>query len=257
MAIYQFNVNELNHSKLEFIAEGMSPVWSPNDLSIAYLAGPLKTKDGLKSGKPSLINLKKRNGQAPTILSEEYQTLAPQWFEESNRLLIGQNTIVAPDGTPLNTFDLPFDNNCAAASLSPFGNKLAVLEPKGLTIYDLSRGSLDKNKPLTRLVVNPPGKIGTRCGAYRLNWTPSGRSIYFYVNGGNADLTCVVSASGAGSDCLNGVYAPSFTTDGSYLVDYNPNARGQVYAIAYGSKSANSKVLAFSRVAPVWQPHKS
>ncbi len=256
-AIYLFDITNRNDGKLNFAAEGFGPVWSPDDLSMAYLAGPVRSKNGLKQGKPALINLKKRFVQSPVTLEDEYQSLRPQWFEEGTRLLIGQNQIVAPDGTLLNTLELPYENTCVATGLSPFGNKLAVLEPNGPVIYDLNKGTIDKNKPLARPTVTIPGKAGAKCGGERLHWTPSGRSVYFYVNGGGNDTTCVVSISGGGASCLTGVYQPSFTVDGGHLVDFNPNQRGQLYAMPFGNKPDNIRILASSRVPPVWQPRWS
>ncbi|MEI6043230.1 MAG: hypothetical protein WCS37_02445, partial [Chloroflexota bacterium] len=249
--IYIFNVAERNVSKLNFVAEGFAPVWSPNDLSMAFLAEPLKTKDGLKMGKPSVVNLKKRFVQPPITLNDEYQALAPQWFEDGTRLLVGSNLLVATDGTLLTTLTLPYENSCVAPSLSPFGNKLAVMEQNGPVIYDLNKGSLDKSKPLA---VNLPGKVGYQCGAYRLRWTPSGRSIYFYANKGGVDTTCVVSAGNSGASCLAGIYEPGFTIDGGHLVDFDPDARGQFYALAFGNKPPNPHILGFSKVPPVWEP---
>jgi hypothetical protein len=258
-AIYVYNISNRNDPRLNFVAQGIEPVWSPNDLSMAFLAGPLKTGNGLKLGKPSVINLKKRETQPPTTLDDEYQALPPQWFEEGTRLLIGQNNVVAPDGTPLQTFNLPYENGCAASSLSPFGNKLAILDnnSNSLVIYDLNKGTLDKNKPLARYNVTIPGKVGYKCGSYRLRWTPSGRSVYFYVNTGNADNTIVVSATGAGQTTLSGVYEPSFTVDGGHLVDFNPNQRGQVYAMPRDARPTLLNIIAHSKVPPVWQPRWS
>lgn len=257
-AIYIFDTSNRNsNAKLNFVAEGVAPVWSPNDLSMAFLAEPIRQRGGLQLGRPSVVNLKKRETQPPVTLSDEYQALPPQWFEESNRLLIGQNSVVAPDGTPLGSFTLPYENTCAASSLSPYGNKLAILDGTGIVVYDLNKGVLEKNKPLTRVPVDIPGKVGYKCGAYRLRWTPSGRSVYFYVNNGSNDITCVVSVSGAGSSCLSNVYEPSFTVDGGNLVDFNPNQRGQVYALPFGSRPPNPHIIGFSKVPPVWQPRWS
>ncbi len=256
-AIYLYRSDDRNLTKPNFVAEGFAPIWSPDDRFIAYLAGPTRAKNGLKAGKPSVINLKKRETQPPVALAQEYQTIAPQWFEDGNRLLVGQNEIIAPEGTPLQTLDLPYENTCIAPSLSPFGNKLAILDMRGsVLVFDLNKSSFDKNKPMTRIPVTPPGKIGINCGATRLNWTPSGRSVFFYANDGN-DVSCVVSVSGAGASCLSGVYAPSFTVSGGHLVDFNPNARGQFYAFAFGSKPTTPRPLAASRVPPAWQPHWS
>ncbi len=252
-AIYILDLTQRNETQLNFVAEGFSPAWSPDDHSIAYLSGPLKAKGNLLAGKPSAVDLKKRQAQPPVTLFDEYQTLGPQWFQEGTRLLVGENKIISIDGSLLLAFDLPNQNNCVAASLSPFGNKLAVMETGGIVLYDLTRSNFDKNKPLSHLKADLSGKAGLTCGADRLNWSPNARYLYLYLNNGS-DANLLINTAGIGTITLAGVYEPSFTVDGGTLVDFNPNIKGQIYAVPFGNRPVNPHFIAQSKIPPVWQP---
>jgi anti-sigma factor RsiW len=255
-----FLLDIANPLRVEELAEGFAPNWSPDNLSIAFLAGPATVKNGALSGKPAIFSLRKRTVTNINTLAD---TFAPQWFADSTRLFIGQDRIYDSDSGTINTFKLPFINTCLAASLSPAGDKLANLELQAdgsyqTVIYDLSKGQLDPKRPLAKASADFQGKIGLNCGSQRLNWTPDSRNIYYYVNNGANGATCLVQANGGGSRCLTNVYDPSFNSDGSALVDISPTSGGdgQVYTASadVSARPPRPRLIAESVVAPVWQP---
>lgn len=249
-----------NPLRVEALAEGFAPSWSPDNLSIAFLASPVTLKDGVRAGRPAIYSLLKRTVSYVNTLAD---SLTPQWFEDNSRLLIGQDRIYNLDSGLIGTFKLPFTNICLGASLSPAGDKLANLELQTdgnyqTVIYDLSKGQLDPRKPLARSSAPFQGKVGIKCGSQRIRWTPDSRTAYYYVNNGPAAATCLVQANGSGARCLNNVYDPSFNSDASALVDVSLTAGGdgQVYTTASNvtARPIKPKLIAESIVSPVWQP---
>lgn len=249
-----------NPLRVEELAGGFAPSWSPDNLSIAFLASPVTVQEGVRSGRPAIYSLRKRT---VTYLNTLTDSLPPQWFEDGNRLLVGQDQVYDTDSGQIGTFKLPFTNTCLAASLSPAGDKLANLElqPDGTyqtVIYDLSKGQLDPKKPLARTSAPFQGRIGLNCGAQRIKWTPDSRAAYYYVNSGATAATCLVQANGSGARCLTSVYDPSFNSDGTALVDVSPTTGGdgQVYTTASNvtARPLKPRLIAESIVSPVWQP---
>ena len=257
-SIYLLDI--FNPLRVEELAEGFAPSFSPDNQSIAFLAGPLTVKNGVLYGHPAIYSLRKRTVTTINTLADSF---APQWFADSSRLLIGQDRVYDSDSATIGTFKLPFTNTCLAASLSPSGDKLANLELQAdgsyqTVIYDLSKGQLDPKKPLAKASADFQGKIGINCGAQRLEWTPDSRNVYYYVNNGAAAATCLVQANGGGSRCLTNVYDPSFNSDGSALVDYSltSGGDGQVYTANsnISARPSRPRLIAESIVSPVWQP---
>jgi hypothetical protein len=255
-----FLLDIANPLRVEELAEGFAPNWSPDNLSIAFLAGPATVKNGVLSGKPAIYSLRKRTVTNINTLAD---TFAPQWFADSTRLLIGQDRIYDSDSGAISTFKLPFTNTCLAASLSPVGDKLANLELQAdgsyqTVIYDLGKGQLDSKRPLAKASADFQGRIGLNCGSQRLSWTPDSRNIYYYVNNGANEATCLVQANGGGSRCLTNVYDPSFNSDGSALVDISltSGGDGQVYTTSADvlARPPQPRLIAESVVSPVWQP---
>jgi hypothetical protein len=249
-----------NPLRVEALAEGFAPSWSPDNLSIAFLASPLTVKDGVLYGRPAIFSLKKRTVSYINTLPD---SLVPQWFEDGSRLLIGQDRIYDLDSGLIGTFKLPFSNTCLAASLSPAGDKLANLELQAggtyqTVIYDLSKGQLDPKKPLARTTAPVQGKIGLNCGARRAGWTPDSRFVYYYVNSGSTPATCLIPAAGESARCLTNVYDPSFNRDSSALVDISltTGGGGQVYTApsSITARPAQPRLIAESLISPVWQP---
>ena len=249
-----------NPLRVEELAQGFAPRFSPDNLSIAFLAAPVTVKNGVLYGQPAIYSLKKRT---VTTVNTPADSFTPQWFADSTRLLIGQDRIYDSDSATITTFKLPFTNTCLAASLSPAGDKLANLELQAdgsyqTVIYDLSKGQLDPKKPLAKASAALQGKIGINCGSQRLNWTPDSRNVYYYVNNSNTPVTCLVQANGGGSRCLTNVYDPSFNSDGSALVDVSlaSGGGGQVYTANanISARPPRPRLIAESIVSPVWQP---
>lgn len=249
-----------NPLRVEALAEGFAPAWSPDNLSIAFLASPITVKDGVRYGRPAIFSLKKRTVSFINTLTD---SLAPQWFDDGSRLLIGQDRIYDLNTGLTGTFKLPFNNTCLAAALSPSGDKLANLELQAngdyqTVIYDLSKGQLEAKKPLARATAPIQGKIGINCGSQRVRWTPDSRYIYYYVNNGGAPATCLVQADGGSSRCLTNVYDPSFNSDSTALVDISLTAGGdgQVYAAPSNitARPTRPRLIAESILSPVWQP---
>ncbi len=249
-----------NSHKIEFLAEGFAPVWSPDNRYLTYLASPLSLKGNAKQGRPALFDLKKRSS---LVISTQGETFAPQWFDDSARILIGQDRLYDIAGGQTQAFKLAFTNECVGDSLSPSGNKLAVLEQGAsgkfeTVIYDLSKGRLDPKAPLLRVAAPVQGAIGQVCGSQRLRWTPDSKFVYYYTSNNPSYSTCLVQASNGTARCLSNVYDPSFTSDGSSLVDYSPSSGvgGLVYSMltAQGGRPPNPRLIAETRIPPVWQP---
>lgn len=249
-----------NPLRVEELAVGFAPTFSPDNQAIAFLAGPATVKAGVLYGKPAIYSLTKRTITTVNTLADSFR---PQWFADSTRLLIGQDRIYDSDSAVISTFKLPFTNTCLAAALSPTGDRLANLELQAdgsyqTVVYDLSKGTLDPKKPLAKASGAFQGKIGLNCGTQRLNWTPNSRNVYYYVNGGSTAATCLVQANGGGSRCLTNVYEPSFNSDGSALVDSSPTSggAGQVYTAdaTVSARPPRPHLIAESVVPPVWQP---
>ena len=191
---------------------------------------------------------------------------APQWFPDNQRLLVGQEDIYRISGsdvTLVQHLQLPYQNICVGNSLSPDGTRLVALEPdkNGGTapiVYNLSGGDVVR-KALPGLTGLGDGlKAGRSCGDNRLNWTPTGRSIYFYAqNGGSNYYNVLVAVATGEANYLAGVYAPSFSADGAYLTDFEPATR-QAYAISSSLAGRPTNPSAIAQgvvVGPVWQPY--
>ncbi len=243
--------------QIEQLAAGFAPVWSPDSRSIAYLAAPVSINNGIKQGRPAILNLKKR---LVTIVGLQNESVAPQWFEGGDRLLLGQDRVYDLESGQTTGFKLPFTNECLVASLSPVGNKLAVLEeqPGGkfdTVIYGLTKGRIEFKTVLQRVTAPIQGRIGLKCGAQRVHWTADSRTVYYYTSGEGSFSTCLIGSVSGTARCLNNVYEPSFNYDASYLVDYSPNA-GLVYTspATITARSASPNRIAEARFAPVWQP---
>jgi hypothetical protein len=257
--IYQFRIDDppkqqpaLNN----LIAEGANPVWSPTSYYMTYLAGPVREESGLLYGQPAVIDLKKRTN---IILSKEYSGLTPQWFEDEKRLLVGQTRVMSREGQNFGELNI-FENTCAAASLSPKGNKLAVLELAAgggfrPMVYDLNQNSYGRLKPLMTGKSLLPGNLGRGfdCGAYRIQWNQDSVGFYFYMTEGGQPRTCWVSSASGYSQCLKNVVTPAFSYDASYFVDFNPTT-GQIYSSIFGDKPQNPRTIGLTRYGAVWQP---
>jgi|GEM_PF-2027851 len=255
--IYQYRVDGLPGTKpvFSYIAEGINPVWSPTSFRMTYLAGPIQASGSILTGQPAVINLKKRD---IVILSREYSGLTPQWFDDEKRLFVNQSKIMTLEGNELSTLNI-FENTCAAAAISPKGNKLAVLEESGGTfhplVYDLNNNQVVRNKPLVRLSASFTGLVGhgNDCGAYQIKWTEDNSGFYFYLTQGNIPNTCWINPVRDFSQCMRNVINPVFDYYGDFYVDYNATTGG-VYAAKYGDKPPNPFVMAYTRFQPVWQP---
>jgi anti-sigma factor RsiW len=253
-------IDSQNLHSIQYVTEGIAPVWSPDSRSLTYLAAPISFNGKVKQGRPSLYNLSKR--QAVTI-STQPDSLTPQWFDDGKRLLVGQDQVYSLDAGQTTPFKLPFLNECVGNSLSPSGNKLAVLEQGAsgkfeTVIYDLSKGRIDPKTPLLRVAAPVQGAIGKICGSQRLSWTPDSKYVYYYTSNNPSFSTCMVRATDGTATCLSNVYEPSFTSDGSNLVDYSPSSTigGLVYSMptALGGRPPNLRTIAETRIPPVWQP---
>ncbi len=249
-----------NPLRVEELAEGFAPRFSPDNLSISFLADPVTVKNSALYGKPAIYSLKKRT---VTAINTAADSFAPQWFADSSRLLIGQDRVYDTGSATISAFKLPFTNTCLAVSLSPAGDKLANLEQQAdgsyqTVIYDLSKGQPGPKKPLAKVSANFQGKIGINCGSQRLNWTPDSRNVYYYVNNGTTGATCLVPTNGGAARCLTNVYDPSFNSDGSALVDVSltSSGDGQVYTSDsnISARPPRPRLIAESMVSPVWQP---
>ena len=255
-SIFMLDTENLHH--LEYLIDGLSPVWSPDSRALAYLAPPTSRQNGVQSGLPALFNLKKR---AITILSKTPENFSPQWFDDSSRLLLGQNRIYDLSSGLTTTFKV-FENEWIGDSLSPVGNRLAVLEFSAdgrfeTVIYDLNRPQIEGVKlPIAARAVAPvQGKIGLVRGATRLQWTPDSRNVYYYTTAPDGSFsTCLVSTA-SGSRCLTSVYQPSFSIDSANFTDFSP-ASGLIYVgiTVNGSRPAQPHPLGEAVFAPVWQP---
>ncbi|HEX2916642.1 MAG TPA: hypothetical protein VH186_38130 [Chloroflexia bacterium] len=246
-----------NPLKVDYLVDGMSPSWSPDSRTLAYLSAPIYVKAGVKQGQAALFSLKTRTS---TPISNQTDSFSPQWFDDSTRLLLGQNRIFDLTTGQTTTFKLPFTNECLGASLSPSGNKLATLElgPEGLyatVIYDLSKGKLNPKNPLARATSPVQGRFGLICGTQRLHWSPDSRYVYYYVSNNPTFSTCLTLVSNASARCLFNIYDPSFTSDSSSLVDISP-AGGLVYTTlsSYNGRPEKVHWIAEARFAPQWQP---
>jgi anti-sigma factor RsiW len=235
----------------EFVTEGFAPVWSPNDRFLAYLAQPRANS----SGKPTIVEV---STNAIKGLSEDYSNLAPQWFDDNFRVLVGQSKIYDTSGKLISQFDV-FENSCAAASLSPGGNLLAVLEANGDTftplIYDLDTPVV-RNKPtqsLDKITIRGNVGQGNRCGSYRIRWLSNSQSFYFYHREAGRFETCLVGIKDSTLRCLANLYEPSFNSANTALVDIDP-ATGNMFAIPFGNRPANYTNIAVARDLPQWQP---
>ncbi len=249
-----------NPRKLELLTAGAAPVWSPDSRFLAYLAAPINIRAGVKQGRPALFDLKKRTS---SIIYQQPEAFASQWFDDSNRILVGQDRIYQIDNGQLSSFKLPFTNDCVGNSLSPNGNRLAMLEQEAggkfeTVIYDLSKGTLDPKNPLLRVAAPVQGAVGKLCGSQRLYWTHDGRNIYYYTSNNPGYSTCLIQATTGVARCLANVYDPSFNFEGNSLVDYNPSsgAGGLVYTMpsSLNGRPANPRLIAETRIPPVWQP---
>jgi Tol biopolymer transport system component len=246
------NIYLLEAGKLpELVAEGFAPVWSPNDKLLAYLSS--MRANG--SGKPTVVTL---STNTVKVLVDDYSNLAPQWFDDGFRLLIGQDKIVDTSGKLVSEFDV-FENSCAAASLSPNGNLLAVLEADGNTfrplIYDLDLPVV-RAKPLKRFdKITVRGSVGqgNRCGAYRVRWSQDSSFFFFYHREGGSFDTCLVGVKDSSYRCLANLYEPSFNSANTALVDLDP-ATGNVYAIPFGNRPSKFTIITQARDLPQWQP---
>jgi hypothetical protein len=246
------NIYLLELGKLpELVAEGIAPVWSPNDKALLYLSAP--RADG--SGKPTVVTL---STNTIKVLSDEYTKLAPQWFDDGFRVLINQNKIVDTSGKLISNFDV-FENSCAAAGLSLEGNLLAVLEAKDGNfvplIYDLD-APVVRNNPTQRFdKISISGAVGQggRCGAYRIRWTENSRYFFFYHRTGNNFEVCLVGVRDSSYRCLANLYEPSFNSQNSSLTDIDA-ASGNVFAIPFGNRPSRVSPIAQARDLPQWQP---
>jgi hypothetical protein len=255
--IYQYRVDGLPGTKpvFSYIAEGINPVWSPTSFRMTYLAGPIQPSGSILTGQPAVINLKKRE---TVILSREYSGLTPQWFDDEKRLFVNQSKIMTIEGSEISTLNI-FENTCAAASISPKGNKLAVLEEIGGTfhplVYDVNNNQVVRNKPLVRLTASFTGLVGhgNDCGTYQIKWTDDNSGFYFYLTKENVPNTCWINPDRDFSQCMRNVVNPVFNYYGDFYVDYNATTGG-VYAAKYGDKPPNPFVMAYTRYQPVWQP---
>ncbi|MDB5081066.1 MAG: hypothetical protein JWP00_2990 [Chloroflexi bacterium] len=246
--------------RVEAVAEGFAPSWSPDNLSIAFLANPITIKDGIRYGRPAIFSLRKRT---VSYISTSTDNLAPQWFEDGSRLLIGQDRVYNVESGLVSTFKLPFTNTCLAAALSASGDKLANLELQAngdyqTVIYDFSKGQVDPKKPLARATAPVQGKVGINCGSQRVHWTPDSRFVYYYVNNGTNPSTCLIAANGNSTRCLSNVYEPSFNSNSTALVDFSLSSSGdgQVYAApsTITARPVKPRLIAESVIPPVWQP---
>jgi anti-sigma factor RsiW len=250
-----------NPRRIEYITDGIEPLWSPDSRFLTYLAPPVSVSGGVSRGRPAFYNLKKRT---TVLISSQSDTFAPQWFDDSNRILVGQNSVYNLTSNSITQFKLPFTNDCVGDSLSPSGNKLAVLEQGTngdfeTVIYDLNKGQIsDPKKPLLRIVPPFQGAIGKVCASERLEWTPDSKYVYYYSSNNPTYSTCLVQATNGNARCLTGVYEPSFTSDGSNLVDFSPSngIGGLVYSMptSLNARPPNLRVIAETRIPPAWQP---
>ncbi|MEI7553668.1 zf-HC2 domain-containing protein [Candidatus Chlorohelix sp.] len=257
--IYRFRVDNPPVAQAapdNFVGEGIAPVWSPSDSKITFLAGPIRDSgNGILKGQPALLDMK---NSAALILNQEYTTLTPQWFDDEKRVLLGQNRVVKLDGSAIGSFDI-FDNLCVAASLSPKGNKLVVLEYTGSgfrpVLYDLNQGITGVLKPTFTFKTIFTGSLGrgTDCGSNRIAWTSDSSGFYFYMTEGGLPQTCWANPASGQFQCLRNVINPGFSFDASAYADFNPQT-GQIYTALFGDRPSNPRIIAESKVPPVWQP---
>ena len=266
-SIYLLDTNS-SSPDLNPVIEGIQPVWSLDSRMLAYLSN-ISVESGVRIGKSRVIDLKHHT---VTHLNNVATGFAPQWFPDGQRLLVGQEDIYRIsqtsktsdyDVTLVQHLQLSYQNTCVGNSLSPDGTRLAALELDkngGITpvIYNLSGGDLAR-KALPALTGLGNGlKAGRSCGDNRLNWTPTGRSIYFYAqNSGNNYYNVLVAVATGEASYLAGVYAPSFSADGAYLTDFEPATR-QAYSISSNLAGRPTNPFAVAQgvvVGPVWQPY--
>ncbi len=266
-SIYLLDTNSTSPG-LNPVIEGVQPVWSPDSRMLAYLTN-ISVESGVRVGKARVIDLKHRT---VTHLNNVATGFAPQWFPDNQRLLVGQEDIYRISQTAKTSgydvslvqhLQLSYQNPCVGNSLSSDGTRLAALEldKNGAiepVIYNLSGGDVAR-KALPALISLGDGlKAGRSCGDNRLNWTPTGRSIYFYVQtSGNNYYNALVAVATGEASYLAGVYAPSFSADGAYLTDFEPATR-QAYAISSSLAGRPTNPFAIAEgvvVGPVWQPY--
>lgn len=244
--------------RVELLTNGFAPSWSPDGASLAYLAGAGNIRNGIKYGQPAIFDLKKR---APQLISNQQDSYEPQWFADSKRVLLGQDRIYSLASGQTIDFNLPFINDCIAASLSPSGDRLAVLEAGNngfdTVIYDFSDPTqkLDAKRTITRISTGAKGSIGLICGTQRLRWTADGQNVFHYSSFSGTFANCLATLATEKTRCLTNVYDPSFNSNGSYLADYSPSG-GLVYVMAssLSGRPDNIKAIAETRTTPAWQP---
>ncbi|NWJ45067.1 MAG: hypothetical protein HXX08_04225 [Chloroflexi bacterium] len=257
--IYQFRVDNPPIAQAapdNYVGEGVAPIWSPGDSKMTFLAGPIRDSgNGVLDGQPAILDMKNRT---TLILNNDYTGLTPQWFDDEKRVLVGQNRVVNLDGSEIGSFNI-FDNLCAAASISPKGNKLVVLEYTGSgfrpVLYDLNQGITGMLKPTVTFKTIFTGNLGrgTDCGASRIAWTSDSSGFYFYMTEGGLPRTCWANPVSEQSQCLRNVINPGFSFDASAYADFNPQT-GQIYTALFGDRPSNPRIIAESKVPPVWQP---
>ena len=260
--IYLLDISS-HHPDISPIVNGLAPTWSPDSLQLAYLATEV---NAATVGNSSVIDLKHR---IVGHLNDTLTSLAPEWFPDGQRLLMGQdniykvtlsNKIAGYQFTLVQHLDLDFVNTCTATALSPEGSRLAALEQDKnglpqLVIYNLAVEGAAPTPIVTIRKADDTLTIGRNCGQRRLAWTPNGRAVYFYAQGASKYYNVLISAISGETKFLSGVLEPSFSPDGDYLADYNPTTK-QVYVIsANSSRPANPYPIANANFAPVWQPN--
>ena len=250
-----FVIDGQNPRNISYVTQGVSPVWSPDSRSLAFLAPPVSLQNNVARGRPATVNLKTGEVVVRSLAADNY---APQWFDDGSRLLLDDNAILDLKTGTLTSLKI-FENTCVAASLSFINNRLAVLEqlPDAryqTVIYDLNKGQPSDDTVVARAIAPVQGKFGRVCGSQRLQWTPDSQDVYYYATGSSGFATCIISIAG-GTRCLANVYDPSFTVDNSIYVDYSP-AAGLVYVgeTTGGSRPALPHAIAEANFPPVWQP---
>ncbi len=254
-SIYLMDIS--NTRKLNYMSDGIAPVFAPSNNLVAYLAAPISQDSGQKKGQPAVYDLKNLTS---SLLSDQPESLAPQWFDNGQRLLLGQDRVYTLAGKQTTAFKLPFTNTCLAAGLSPAGNKLAVLELQTdgkyyTVIYDFNNGKVEAKSPLVKAPVPLAGKVGQNCSAQRVGWSPTSQQTYFYVNTNPGFSTCLVQATTGAARCLANVHDPRFSRDETFMVDYTPGG-GLVYVVpaSVSSRPTELRPIAETSFAPAWQP---
>jgi anti-sigma factor RsiW len=245
--------------QLDYLVDGFAPAWSPDGRRLAYLGGQITVNGNVRAGQVSIIDVTTR--QARNLAPNALERLTPQWFDDGNRLLVGQDRVLNVSDGKLLTFTLPYTHNCVAISLSPQGNRLATLEQTNgrleLAIYDFSNPStqIEAGSAIARIANPATGGVGEICGTQRLNWTNNSRYVYHYAGNASNFATCVLPAAGGAGRCLTNVYRPSFNGTATHLVDYSP-ASGLVYVIpiSANARPANLNSITETRSGPSWQP---